>query len=385
MLFKMLIAAAGVAYAFHTIDLMRDEEHTKSNYLKAKYSRMFGLGGTADIDLTDYMNTQYYGTIQLGTPAVTYIVLFDTGSSNLWVPASNCTNCASSKTKYNPDASTTYQANGTKFEIQYGTGSMEGFVVHDVITIGDLKCELDFAAATNEPGITFKVAKFDGILGLGWPYIAVDGITPVMQRLADERVIDAYMFGFYLQSDVKKTGKLTLGGYDKSKATNISWVPVTQENYWSVNMQKLSFGGVVATNVTWAIVDSGTSILAGPTADVAVIAKQFGATYIANNEYQVDCDATLPDMEVTLGSGAHAVTLTVKGDDLRIKVCRFKIFCECLLAISGLDMKTPLWILGDVLMRDFYTIFDFGNAQIGFTPLESWDDEEIKEVYAAAY
>jgi len=384
MLFKMLVAAAGVAYAFHTITLTRDAAHTKSNYLHAKYNRM--LGGSADVELKDYMDTQYYGTIELGTPAVSFLVLFDTGSSNLWVPASNCTNCAASKTKYNPAASSTFKPNGTAFEIKYGTGEMKGFVVHDVITIGELQCELDFAAATNEPGLTFKVAKFDGILGLGWPSIAVDGIVPVMQRLADERIIDSYMFGFYLQSDAKKSGKLTIGGYDKSKATNISWVPVTQENYWSVNMQKLSFGGVVATNVTWAIVDSGTSILVGPTADVTAIAKQFGATYIANNEYQVDCDATLPDMEVTLGSGAHAVTLTVKGDDLRIKVCRFKIICECLLGISGMDLKMPLWILGDVLMRDFYTIFDFGNARVGFTPLDSWDDEEIEKVqYAAAY
>jgi len=380
----MLVAAAGVAYAFHTITLTREVGHTKSNYLHAKYNRM--LGGSADITLQDYMNTEYYGTIQLGTPAVPFLVLFDTGSSNLWVPASNCTNCASSKTKYNPAASSTYQPNGTDFEIRYGTGSMKGFVVHDVITIDSLQCELDFAAATNEPGVTFKVAKFDGILGLGWPSIAVDGIIPVMQTLADERVIDSYMFAFYLQSDAELTGKLTLGGYDPSMATNISWVAVTQENYWSVNMQKLSFGGVVATNVTWAIIDSGTSILAGPTADVTAIAKQFGATDIGNNEYMVDCDATLPDMEVTLGSGAHAVTLTVKGIDLRIKVCRFKIFCECILGISGMDLKQPLWILGDVLMRDFYTIFDFGNARVGFTPLDSWDDEETEKVqYAAAY
>jgi len=382
MLFKMLIAAAGIAYAaIQTITLTRDEAPTKSKYLHAKYSRM--LGGSADIPLEDYMNTQYWGTIELGTPAVSYLVLFDTGSSNLWVPASNCTNCAASKTKYNPSASSTYKSNGTAFEIVYGTGSMKGFVVHDVITIGDLQCEVDFAAATNEPGETFRVAKFDGILGLGWPTIAVDGIIPVMQRLAEERVIDSYMFGFYLQSDAKKTGELTIGGYDKSKVTNISWVAVAQENYWSVNMQKLSFGGIVATNVTWAIVDSGTSILVGPKAEVAAIAKQMGATYIANNEYQVDCDATLPDMEVTLGSGTHTTTLTIKGDDLRIKVCRW-IICECLLGISGMDLKTPLWILGDVLMRDFYTIFDFGNARVGFSPLPSQDAEEVEEVKTAA-
>jgi len=385
MLLSILIRAVGLAYAFQTITLKRDEQPTKSNYLHAKYSRMFGA--TADVDLQDYMNTMYYGTIQMGTPAVDFLALFDTGSSNLWLPASNCTNCASTKTKYNPAASSTYKANGTSFEIRYGTGSMTGFVCHDVLTIGDLQVEVDFAAATNEPGATFKVAKFDGILGLGWPTIAVDGITPVMQRMAAERVIDSYMFGFYLQSDTSKTGKLTLGGYDKTKAPQLSWVPVSQENYWSVNMQSMSFNGWVATNVTWAIVDSGTSLLAGPSYDVTAIASRFGATSVGNGEYIVDCDATLPEMTVTLGSGSNSATLTVKGDDLRIKICRFIIICECILAMAGIDLEKPLWILGDVLMRDYYTVFDFGNAQVGFAPVSSWDEEVKVEkmVSASAY
>jgi len=385
MILPTIIFVLGLAHAIQTITLKRDEQPTKSNYLHAKYSRMFG--GTANVDLQDYMNTMYYGTIQMGTPAVDFLTLFDTGSSNLWLPASNCTNCASSKTKYDPASSSTYKPNGTSFEIQYGTGSMVGFVCHDKLTIDELQVEVDFAAATNEPGATFKVAKFDGILGLGWPSIAVDGITPVMQRMAEERVIDSYMFAFYLQSDTSKSGELTLGGYDKTKATSLTWVPVTQENYWSVNMQSMSFNGWIATNVTWAIIDSGTSLLVGPSSDVTAIASRLGATSVGNGEYIVDCDATLPDMSLTLGSGTHSATLTVKGNDLRIKVCRFIIICECILAMAGMDIGEPLWILGDVLMRDYYTVFDIGNAQVGFSPVSSWDkDLEVeKMVTASAY
>jgi hypothetical protein len=375
----LLIRAFGIAYAFQTVDLKSDVMPIKSTHFHSKYRGL--LGDTADVDLVDYMNTQYYGTIELGTPAKSYLVLFDTGSSNLWVPASNCTNCASSKTKFDPSASTTYKANGTSFEIKYGSGSMKGFVVHDVLTIGKLQCELDFAAATNEPGITFKVSKFDGILGLGWPSIAVDEVVPPMQRMAAERIIDSYVFAFYLQSNTRKTGTLTLGGYDKTMAKNIQWVPVSKENYWSVNMQKLSFGGVVATNDTWAIVDSGTSLLVGPTADVKKIVGLFNATDIGHGEYMVDCHATLPDMEVTLGSGSRVTTLTVKGNDLRIEICRFIVICECILGITGMDLPEPLWILGDVLMRDYYTVFDFGNAQIGFAAVSSTVEKEHKVVH----
>jgi len=149
-------------------------------------------------------------------------VLFDTGSSNLWVPSSSCTNCARRKTKYDPSKSSSYVANGTKFEIEYGTGSMKGFVVHDVLTIDSIQCDVDFAVATNEPGMTFKMAKFDGIFGLGWPSIAVDGVVPPLQAFQKAGLLDDYMFGIYLQDKPKEVGVLTIGGYDKTIAASVS-------------------------------------------------------------------------------------------------------------------------------------------------------------------
>jgi len=366
MLFEKFVLGLGLATAFQSIIINRELPHD-FDFLTASWTRM--LGATAEVKLQDFRNVQYYGTVQLGTPAKSFKVMFDTGSSNLWVPSSKCTNCAFWKSKYNPFASSTYRANGTEFEIQYGTGSMKGFVVHDVLTIGSLQCDLDFAVATNEPGLTFKTAKFDGIFGLGWPSIAVDGIVPPMQQFHKAGLLDEYMFGFYLQENNKKKGVLTIGGYDKTKAKSVQWTPVSEENYWSVNMQKMTFGGKVATSVTWAIVDSGTSLIVGPKADVSVVAGLMGATEIMSGMYSVSCSSELPDMEVTLGSGSEAITLVVKGEDLRMKICMFYVICECILGITGMDLPEPLWILGDAVMRDYYTIFDIGNARIGFSKI----------------
>lgn len=63
--------------------------------------------------------------------------------------------------KYDSSQSSTYKSNGTEFSIQYGSGSMEGFVSQDTLTIGDLEVKgLDFAEATKEPGLAFAFGKW---------------------------------------------------------------------------------------------------------------------------------------------------------------------------------------------------------------------------------
>ena len=87
--------------------------------------------------------------------------MLDTGSSNLWVPSTKCSSIACFlHAKYDSSSSSTYKKNGTEFKIQYGSGSMEGFVSNDKLTIGDLEINSqDFAEATKEPGLAFAFGK----------------------------------------------------------------------------------------------------------------------------------------------------------------------------------------------------------------------------------
>lgn len=139
------------------------------------------------VALTDFMNAQYFGEIQLGTPPQNFKVVFDTGSSNLWVPSTRCNDIACwLHSRYDATKSGTHVKNETAFAIQYGTGSLEGVISQDTLRIGDLQVQNQgFAEATKEPGFTFALGRFDGIFGLGFDTISVDHVVPPLYHLVN--------------------------------------------------------------------------------------------------------------------------------------------------------------------------------------------------------
>lgn len=57
---------------------------------------------------------------------------------------------------------------------------------------------MTFGESTYLNGLAFLASKFDGILGMAFPEISVDHVTPYFYRLVEEKIIDDASFTFYL-------------------------------------------------------------------------------------------------------------------------------------------------------------------------------------------
>merc|ERR1712072_858512 len=317
-------------------------------------------GATADVVIQDYQNAQYYGEITVGTPGQKEMVIFDTGSANLWVP--NKKPWLTSHNIYDHSKSSTYVKNGTVFKIQYGSGPVSGVYSRDTVTVGsfDLKNYL-FAEVDNTKGLGlgYRLGKFDGILGLGWDSISVDHVPTPMKALIDSAQLEKPVFGFYLGNNAP--GELIFGGVDsKHVSGDFSYVPLSSEGYWQVDLQGVTLGSDSVSQTKSAIVDSGTSLLAGPTAEIKAIAAKLGASVILGKEYTVDCSKDIPNLSFKLGGKEFALTK----EDLTLQSSG----STCVLGLMGVDVpapRGPLWFLGDVFMRKYYVEFDWGNKRLG--------------------
>jgi len=356
-LFLAIAADAMIRVPLSKMEKTLSQEMRAEGYtFTGKPEELGVVGDGHEVIITDYSNAQYYGPVTIGTPPQTFNVIFDTGSSNLWIPSGSNWQPLNFHSKYKSTKSSTYVKNGTKFSIQYGSGALSGFISQDTVNVGGVDCpKALFAEATSEPGLAFKIGKFDGIMGMAFQSIAVDGIQPAWYSA----VGDAKLFGFYLGGTSGVGGEMTLGGTDTAHYTGeISYFPVSRAKYWQISVDSFSVGNLTKVE---AILDTGTSLLVVPPAVMTAFGTKVGATSIAGGkEWTIDCSKipSLPSLDIMIGGKAFPL----EGKDYILQVSG-----ECLLGMTGMDLSREglSLILGDIFLRKYYTVFDLGNTRVG--------------------
>merc|ERR1712099_168129 len=158
---------------------------------------------------------------------------------------------------YDSTKTSTFVKNGQSFSLRYGTGSCNGFLSTDTISLGGAVITgFNFGEVTHEAADVFGSAPFDGILGMGPAKAAVDHVAMPMAQLVAQGKIEHNVFAFYLASGGKTGSTLTLGGTDSQFYTgDFSYVPVAKAAallpYWLVSASAIKVGGDKAVSCSF--------------------------------------------------------------------------------------------------------------------------------------
>jgi cathepsin D len=324
--------------------------------------------GFPSVSLTDVEDAEYFGEVDIGTPPQKFTVIYDSGSSNLWVPSKSCDNCKKTGSLYDSTKSSTYKKNGKSFSLQYGTGSCNGFLSTDAVSVGGAQITgFDFGEVTHEAADVFGSAPFDGILGMGPAKAAVDQVAMPMAQLVAQGKIQHNVFAFYLSSGGKTGSTLTLGGTDDSLHTDaFQYFPVAKAAallpYWLLSAKSIEVAGASAVKCNfllgcYMVVDTGTSVIAGPPSTVSQLTSKIG-------NVSADCSNVGKLPTITFNFDGKNFDLGPDFYVLRMQDDNGKEQCQ--LGIEGVNAGVPIWILGDPFLRKYYTVWDADQNRIGF-------------------
>lgn len=329
------------------------------------------------IRLDEISNSQYVGRIQVGSPPQEFDVIFDTGSSNLWINSDKCLSeaCMIHK-RFHPKLSSTYKALNLEMNVQFGTGRIDGFLAKDTFHLGPIKVHNQaFGQITSEQGDVFLTGRFDGILGLSFPSLSASSYTPVFDNVMKQSLLQYNIFSFYYSRKGPSGSAIVFGFPNRELYTgSITFVEVSKELYWELEMIDVKVDGQslgVCKDGCQVVVDTGTSLLTGPPEHVNLLLKKLD---ILENCHNANI---LPDITYVLRDSRGTYEFKLGPEDYVLKSTaeqgpRHPKFCRP--GFMGLEVpppRGPLWILGDVFMKRYYTIFQrstdpFKKSHIGF-------------------
>ena len=386
---------------------------TEHHTFMTKRGHAYDIAPHGTIPLTNLRDSQYVGPIGVGMKSVddpqAYVnVVFDTGSTNLWVSSAKCHDyVCRDRHKYDNLKSITYAdppEDSLPLDITFGTGELSGPQAIDSLSVGPYVVKNQtFAMIEHEIGSIFSQIPFEGILGMAFPSMAADGHTPFFDNVMEQNVLNGRNeFSFFFTKLPEQASAIFFGGVDKRFFEgSIKMFPVVQPHYWSLQLvdflignesyayepvrsEFYSFyeaGSPERTNkpkrIEKLIIDTGTTYFTAPPGVCAKILRAIpGGSCSVTKDYPdiiyklVDEDGSPYDLRVP----ASVYMVTDDGN-----------YCEP--AFMSIDVPSefgPAFLLGEVFMRHWHTTFDRGDgsegsAFVGFA-LAKHDPEALREL-----
>ena len=193
-----------------------------------------------------------------------------------------------------------------------------------------------------------------------------------MDEMISRKLLPEDIFSVFLSSVDNSSDSFFAFGevdaaYFEPPLITVPFSPMQPElGYWATAVAYIAVGGVPqpGTDAVIGVVDTGTSLIAGPPAVVNPIIAQVNAS--------ADCSnlGSLPNITIAMNVSGGALAefvLTPADYTVRTPNAGGPDSCACgLFAFDAGEGLLPLWILGDPFIRTFYSVFDRANNQMQF-------------------
>ncbi|PHH91982.1 hypothetical protein CDD83_9429 [Cordyceps sp. RAO-2017] len=320
-------------------------------------------GSTAAIPAKN--DAEFLSPVEIGGQKLNLI--FDTGSSDLWVfnselPASQ----TQGHQVYNPAASRTFRPmDNLQFRISYGDGSgAEGGVGMDIVSVGGAKAAQPVQLATAVTQTFAQDQNNDGLMGLAFGKI--NTVQPQKQNTFFENVRDSLNEPVFT-ADLSggSAGTYTFGSIDRRRFKgDLAWIPAnTTMGFWQFSSEKFAVGGgqpQPATSGGQAIADTGTTLIMADSKIVEGYYSQVkGAKFDQRNGgFTFPCNAQMPDLDLDIGGVYMA---RVAGEDIKFAEAGGGL---CFGGVQEVPQGV-MGIYGDVFFKSQFVAFNGGNNTLG--------------------
>ena len=326
--------------------------------------------------------------------------IMDTGSSNLGISTSSCTECGEGVGE--SDLSIPYDESEC-IEVLYGDSTEDstywsgyetisttvGFSAKDSKSV-DLMTTTTFAAITNAStgDKEFFDGGYTGILGLAYSGIAEsyydcdsgtknEEAIPIVDALKANDVIDDDIFSI---SFCGESAELAVGSLDTSTFTGSMQYTPSQKTFgeyygyylaeiedWEIDGESLGVSSSEFNTYGGAVVDSGTTELILPVTAYVAMAKTIlnkvswlDSSFFSDEECVTSSGVdSMPDMTIKM-SGDVSLTVPAKNYLMLYDDCYYW-------GVSASSMT----IIGNVAMQGLTVAFDRENSQIGFADIST--------------
>jgi len=339
-------------------------------------------------------DSSYFGTVNIGTPPQSFNVILDTGSSDLWVADTDCGNCDRQTPLFNSGQSSSFKQQGTDATpISYGSGNVAGFISTESVSMGTFSVQSQGFLAVESVSADLLSGSVSGIMGLAFGAISSTGAVPFWQALISSNQLAAPEMAFWLTrfrgtkfADEEPGGSFTLGGTNASLFQGdiefLSMAGPSPSTFWLLAVSEVTVQGkqlqVATGNNALAAIDTGTTLIGGPTTDVENLWAQIpGSAKIPSMPgfFQFPCTTTLnismafggklwpiapADMNLGPGSGSNSQN------------CLGGIFDLTQGSNIESSQGNPTWVVGDTFLKNVYSVYRQNPLSIGFAQLSDF-------------